>query len=288
MLKIQQKEAPCPQVWYGFMQESLLRSCGRSDALPNEKPAHPVRVDGFWIDATPVTNEQFRKFVTQTGYITTAEKALTLAELRVQVPPGTLDPAPELLVPGSLVFRKPAVKAASWHDWWQWVPGADWRHPLGPESSLKEKDQHPVVQISWQDATAYAHWAGKRLPTEAEWEYAAHGGKVDNKYVWGNEEFNEKQPQCNVWQGEFPYKSSKAGGYFGTTEVTKYPPNGFGLYDMAGNVWHWCLDYYHSDYYKQEAKKKLSLNPQGPRNSFDPEEPYAVKRVIKGGSFFMQ
>ncbi len=265
--------------------EFTMGGNGDADTLEEEKPAHRVKVTSFWMDETPVTNYQFKKFIDKTGYVTTAEKAPTLEELRKQIPPGTPDPPAELLVPGSLVFKRPGVLTSSWQDWWQWTPGANWRHPLGPGSSLKGKDHHPVVHISWDDAKAYARWAGKRLPTEAEWEYAAHGGKKKNNYVWGNEEFSEKKPQANIWQGDFPYKSTKPGGYFGTTPVKNYKPNGYGLYDMAGNVWQWCSDYYHTGYYKKEAKKKVSYNPQGPAKSWDPKEPFAQKRVIKGGSF---
>ena len=265
--------------------EFIMGSNDDPDALEDEKPAHKVKVDDFWMDVTPITNAQFKKFVAKTGYITTAEKAPTLKEIRKQVAPGTPDPPAELLVPGSLVFKAPAMPTNSWRDWWQWTPDANWRHPLGPGSSLKGKDHHPVVHISWEDAKAYAQWVGKRLPTEAEWEYAAHGGKKTNKYAWGNEEFSDKNPQANIWQGDFPYKSSKPGGSFGTTPVKNYKPNAYGLYDMAGNVWQWCSDYYHAGYYNEAAKKKLSLNPQGALKSWDPQEPHALKRVIKGGSF---
>ncbi len=254
------------------------------DAHDDEKPPHRVKVKSFWIDKTPVTNAQFKKFVDATGYKTTAEKAPSLKEIRAQLQPDSHDPPTELLVAGSLVFRKPTFPSRSWHDWWQWTPGASWRHPLGPGTNLEGKDDHPVVHISWDDAQAYACWAGKRLPTEAEWEYAAHAGK-SSKYAWGNEEFCQKAPQANIWQGAFPHKSSKPRGYFGTTPVRAYKPNGYGLYDMAGNVWQWCLDYYHKEYYKQKAKKKLTCDPQGPSKSYDPQEPFAQKRVIKGGSF---
>jgi formylglycine-generating enzyme required for sulfatase activity len=254
------------------------------DARPDEKPVHPVRVDGFWMDKTPVTNRQFKEFVDQTGYITTAEKKPTLEEIMAQVPPGTPEPAPELLIAASLVFSPPKhpVPLTNHHIWWEWRPGADWRHPEGKNSSIDDKLDHPVVQISWFDANAYAKWAGKRLPTEAEWEYAALGGRDNVKYVWGNEEFNEEKPQANIWHGLFPHKSTKP---IGTTAVKTFPANPYGLYDMSGNVWQWVSDFYHIDYYKQEKEKGLSINPQGALTSLDPREPYAKKHVHRGGSF---
>lgn len=252
----------------------------------DEKPPHKVKVDGFWMDVTPVTNRQFKAFVEATGYITTAEKAPTLKEIMAQVPPGTPPPRPDLLVPASLVFKMTSgpVSLKSNRNWWEWKPGANWSHPEGPESTIEGKEDHPVVQISWYDAVAYAEWAGKRLPTEAEWEYAAYGGHNDNIYTWGNEEFNENAPQANIWQGEFPYKSTKCKEYVGTTPVRAFKPNDYGLYDMAGNVWQWCSDLYHSGYY-QEISKEVATNPQGSIKSFDPEEPHASKHVHRGGSF---
>lgn len=258
-----------------------------SDAKNDEKPEHRVKVDGFWMDATPVTNRQFQEFVHATGYVTTAEKAPTLEEIMSQVPPGTPPPPAELLVPASLVFKAATgpVSLKSNRAWWEWKLGANWKHPLGPDSSIEGKEDHPVVQVSWFDANAYAQWAGKRLPTEAEWEFAAYGGQKDILYVWGNEEFSEEKPQINIWQGEFPYKSTKPNGYIGTTAVTTYPPNPYGLYDMAGNVWQWCADLYNVSYYNEEAKKALSINPTGPKTSLDPDEPFSKKYVHRGGSF---
>jgi len=253
----------------------------------DEKPPHRVKVDGFWLDSTLVTNKQFKEFVEATGYVTTAEKAPTLEEIMSQVPPGTPPPSPELLVAASLVFKptKGQVSLKSNRAWWEWKAGANWKHPLGKESSIEGKDDHPVVQVSWFDAVAYAEWAGKRLPTEAEWEYAAYGGQKDILYFWGNEEFSEDTPQANIWHGEFPYKSTKPDGYYGTSTVKAFKPNSYGLYDMAGNVWQWCSDYYHSQYYQDAAKNGLSINPRGASYSLDPDEPFAVKRVHRGGSF---
>ncbi|PWU16099.1 MAG: formylglycine-generating enzyme family protein [Chlamydiae bacterium] len=254
-----------------------------TDAKPDEKPQHLVQLDGFWIDETPVTNKQFKTFVDATGYITTAEKAPILEEIMKQVPPGTPLPDTNVLIPSSLIFKRtthpvPLHNAAIW---WEWKPGADWRHPLGPDSSIEDKENHPVVQVSWYDAQAYAEWIGKRLPTEAEWEYAARGGQEDFIYAWGKEEFSEEEPQANLWRGSFPYKSINECNYIGTTAVKSFPPNKYGLYDMAGNVWEWCSDLYHASYYKETPQK----NPQGAKESFDPQEPYAEKRVQRGGSF---
>lgn len=259
----------------------------QENARVDQKPAHKVKVDSFYMDITPVTNRQFQAFVEATGYITTAEKPPVLEEIMKQLPPGSQPPAKESLVAASLVF-KPTDGPVALNDsskWWEWKPGASWKHPLGPDSSIVGKEDHPVVHISWYDATAYAKWAGKRLPTEAEWEFAAYGGKNDIRYVWGNEEFNEDAPQCNIWHGQFPYKSTKSNGYFGTTPVKAYPANPYGLYDMSGNVWQWCSDLYHASYYQEKAKNAPVINPKGPATSYDPDEPSATKRVHRGGAF---
>lgn len=265
----------------------FIMGSNHADAKNDEKPPHKVKIDSFWMDATPVTNKQFKEFVEKTGYVTTAEKAPTLSEIMSQVPPGTKAPDPEMLIAASLVFKPSltSIPLNNHHAWWEWKAGADWKHPLGKDSSIAEKDDHPVVHISWYDARAYATWAGKRLPTEAEWEFAAFGGKQDIQYVWGNEEFSEEKPQANIWQGEFPYKSTKPNGYIGTSPVNLFKPNPYGLYDMSGNVWQWCSDLYHISYYADEVKKEISINPTGPVTSFDPAEPYAVKHVHRGGSF---
>lgn len=279
--------SPFPQGMVWIPGGEFTMGSNDEEAKADEKPSHPVKVDGFWMDETPVTNRQFQEFVEATGYITTAEKTPTLEEIMSQVSPGTPPPSPELLVPASLVFKssqKP-ISLANSYAWWEWKPGANWKHPSGPQSSIEGKEDHPVVQVSWDDASAYAEWAGKRLPTEAEWEFAAYGGQKGIKYIWGNEEFSEENPQINIWQGEFPYKSTKPEGYIGTTPVKTFKPNSYGLYDMAGNVWQWCSDLYHVSYFQQESKKELSINPTGPLESFDPREPFASKRVHRGGSF---
>jgi sulfatase modifying factor 1 len=277
----------CPTGMVWIPGGEFIMGSDHLESKKDEKPTHRVKVDGFWMDATPVTNRQFKEFVDATGYVTSAEKAPSLEEIMNQVPPGTAPPSAELLVPASLVFKPTTgpISLKSNRAWWEWKPGASWKHPLGPDSSTEGKEDHPVVQVSWFDAIAYAQWAGKRLPTEAEWEFAAYGGQKDITYVWGNDEFSEENPQINIWQGEFPYKSTKANGYIGTTPVKTYKPNHYGLYDMAGNVWQWCSDLYNVSFYKEEAKKEISTNPTGSTTSYDPEEPFAKKYVHRGGSF---
>ncbi|WP_255547629.1 formylglycine-generating enzyme family protein [Mucilaginibacter sp. dw_454] len=256
-------------------------------AGPDEFPKHKVTVKGFWMDATELTNGQFAKFVKATGYITTAERKPDWNELKKQVPPGTPKPDESLLVAASLVFNQPShpVNLNDYSQWWSWEKGADWKHPHGPKSNIIGKDNYPVVHISWFDAVAYCKWAGKRLPTEAEWEWAARGGLSDEIYPWGNEPVDAGEPKANTWQGEFPNKNTLRDKFFYSAPVGSFKPNGYGLYDMAGNVWEWCADYYRNDYYQTINKPQGVANPQGPADSYDPDEPYAKKRVIRGGSF---
>ncbi|WP_161888473.1 formylglycine-generating enzyme family protein [Pontibacter russatus] len=261
---------------------------GAADAegRPDESPQHQVKVSGFWIDATEVTNAQFAEFVAATGYLTTAERAPDWEELKKQLPPGTPKPHDSLLVAASLVFNPPA-QPVSLHNaaqWWSWKKGANWRHPQGPGSSIEGKENFPVVQVSWDDATAYAKWAGKRLPTEAEWEYAARGGMKAQVYPWGNEAVEQGKPKANTWQGSFPDHNTGWDKYQGLAPVMSFASNKYGLYDMAGNVWEWCSDWYAADYYQTVASGE-SVNPAGPGRSFDPQEPTVPKRVVRGGSF---
>ena len=261
--------------------EFMMGSDAKS-ARPDEQPTHRVRVDPFWMDMTEVTNAEFRRFVEATHYVTTAEKAPRLEDIMAQLPPGSPPPPAESLKPGSLVFTSPKAPGEYW---WKWVDGANWRHPQGPTSTIEGLDSHPVVQVSWDDATAYANWAGKRLPTEAEWEFAARGGINGKTYSWGNEDPYHGKPKANIYQGNFPLKNEATDGYAGTAPVKSFAANPYGLYDMTGNVWEWVQDWYRHDAYARDSKNRVSLNPQGPSDSLDPEEPYIRKRSQRGGSF---
>jgi formylglycine-generating enzyme required for sulfatase activity len=254
---------------------------------PDEFPRHPVRVSDFYMDKHEVTNAQFQAFVEQTGYITTAERKPDWEEIKKSLPPDTPKPPDSILVAASLVFNPPkhAVTLDNALVWWSWVEGASWKHPQGPDSNLQGKDHYPVVQISWEDAQAYCQWAGKRLPTEAEWEYASRGGKEYSIYPWGDEPIDQGEIKANSWQGHFPNENTKKDHSLLAARVMSYPPNGYGLYDMAGNVWEWCHDWYHADYYESCAANGMVTNPRGPDQSLDPYDPYVPKRVTRGGSF---
>jgi formylglycine-generating enzyme len=255
---------------------------GRSD----EYPQHTVTVSGFWIDATEVTNAQFRQFVNATSYITTAEKKPDWEEIKKQLPAGTAKPSEDVLVASSLVFTPPAhaVPLEDASQWWSWKKGANWQHPQGPGSNIKEKDHYPVVHISWYDATAYAKWAGKRLPTEAEWEFAARGGLQNAIYPWGTEDIETGKSKANTWQGSFPDKNTGWDKFQALAPVQSFAANPLGLYDMAGNVWEWCSDWYDANWYTAQ-KNTNATNPAGPVRSNDPMEPTVPKKVVRGGSF---
>ncbi len=252
-----------------------------------EYPAHPVHVDAFYMDSTEVSNADFMEFVKATDYKTIAEREIDWEELKEQLPPGTPKPDEEALQPGSLVFSPPApgVALESHFQWWDWKVGANWKNPLGDETPPEMDMELPVIHVAYLDAKAYCEWKGKRLPTEAEWEFAARGGLDGQRFVWGDEDPLHNDTLANIWQGEFPRENSAADGYLERAPVGSYHPNGYGLYNMAGNVWEWCSDLFHESYFKTIDGTKVCYNPIGPNTSYDPRDPYAIKRVIKGGSF---
>jgi formylglycine-generating enzyme len=248
--------------------------------MPDTKPWHRVYVDGYWMDRTEVTNEQFARFVKATGYVTVAERR-PRAEDYPTAPP-------ENLIAGSVVFTPPthAVNLNNRYQWWSYAAGANWRHPEGPPSDIQNRMSHPVVHIAYDDAVAYCKWAGKRLPTEAEFEFASRGGLDRKRYVWGDVFMPGGKHMANTFQGSFPDTNTAEDGYTGTAPVGSFPANGYGLSDMAGNVWEWTSDWYRADYYQTlTASGEIAVNPAGPADSFDPGEPGVAKRVQRGGSF---
>lgn len=265
---------------------SFLMGGDNEQAAQDEYPKHGVQLNGFWIDATEVTNVQFQKFVDATHYITVAERVPKWEDMQKLLPPNTPKPDDSVFVAGSLVFKKTknAVALNDYGQWWAFVKAANWRQPQGIGSTIQGKDNDPVVHIAWDDALAYCKWAGKLLPTEAEWEYAARGGRHGEVYPWGNENVDKGKPKTNSWQGKFPYLNLKTDGFEGLAPVKSFAPNGYGVYDMAGNVWEWCFDWYRPDYYAT-FNGAVADNPKGPLSSFDPDEPSTPKRVVRGGSF---
>jgi sulfatase modifying factor 1 len=265
----------------------FMMGTNEEEAYFPEKPAHKVRVNGFWMDVTEVTNKQFKEFIDATGYVTVAEKKPDWTELKKQLPPNTPPPDGKDLVPASLVYVQP-VKTTGTDDvgeWWKWIPGANWKHPEGPGSGIEDKMNLPVVHVAFEDALAYCKWAGKRLPTEAEWEFAAQSCQTGKRYAWGDELHPKGKFMANTWQGEFPNNNKNEDGYAGAAPVKKYAVNCYGLYDMIGNVWEWTGDWYDAKAYVKVAPDNVTDNPKGPERSNDPEDPYSIKRVVKGGSF---
>jgi formylglycine-generating enzyme required for sulfatase activity len=256
---------------------------GSEDFYPEERPVRRVAVDGFWMDERPTTAAEFRRFVRATTYVTLAERPLEAGDYP--------DADPELLVPGSLVFSKTRgpVSLDDFRNWWAYVPGASWRRPGGPGTTINGRDHHPVVHVAYEDAAAYAAWAGKELPTEAEWEHAARGGLEGAAFAWGDEQFPGGRPQANTWQGEFPWQNLKTDGYEGTSPAGSFEPNGYGLYDMTGNVWEWTDDFFTAR--PTDVDEKPCCVPRNPRvttpdASVGQGQPGELipRRVIKGGS----
>lgn len=256
------------------------------EAYESERPAHSVTINDFWIDKTEVTNAEFEEFVKATSHVTVSEKKPKWEDLKKQLPPGTPAPDASTLVPASLVFS-PVTGEADMNkmNWWKWVPGASWRAPEGPGSSIKERMNHPVVHVAFQDAAAFCKWKGGRLPTEAEWEFAARGNLENKNYAWGDEFKVSGKFMANTYQGEFPRIDFKKDGFASTAPVMQFPANGHGLFDMIGNVWEWTSDYYDESYYKSLRNQKNIVNPKGPDKPDNPHEPIGFKHVIKGGSF---
>ncbi|WP_339657210.1 formylglycine-generating enzyme family protein [uncultured Maribacter sp.] len=280
--------APKGMVWVTGATFKQGAVDGDKMAMDHEKPAIDVSVDGFFMDATEVTNKQFAEFVKATGYITIAERGIDWEELKKQVPPDTQKPHDSILQPGSLTFKKSKSPVANLYDfsqWWNWTIGANWQHPNGPKSSIKGKDNYPVVQIAYDDALAYCEWANRRLPTEAEWELASRAGSYGTIYNWGDDA-SVLSKKANTWEGDFPVNNSRADGFELRAPVKSYPANAYGLYDMAGNVWEWTSDWYNANYYKKmKGQNAVLINPTGANSPFTPNNPLAKEKVIKGGSF---
>jgi formylglycine-generating enzyme required for sulfatase activity len=294
------RNAPLGMAWVPA-GEFLMGSDSKKDQ-DNERPVHRVKLSGFWMDITHVTNNQFAQFIKETNYKTTAEQIPDWETIKVQLPSGVPQPPASVLVPGAMVFigTKNKVRLDDYSQWWAFVLGANWKNPTGPKSNIDDKGNHPVVQVSYEDVQAYAKWIGKRLPTEAEWEFAARGGLNQATYVLGDQfEQNGKLP-ANIWDVKkraFPVVNvqlveNTGIAEAGTTEVRTYPQNGYGLFDMAGNAWQWVADWYRADYFAiqvNEYGNRVIINPLGPSNSYDPTDAdtpvNAPKRVIRGGSF---
>lgn len=278
-------EKPAGMVWIPGGQFSM--GAAEQGNTNDAQPFHRVEVKGFWMDETEVTNAQFAAFVKATSYVTLAERPVDWQEMKKQVPPGTPKPPAEMLQPGSIVFTPPdhTVLLNDYAQWWTWTTGADWKHPSGRGSNIEGMDRHPVVQIAYEDAEAYAKWAGKRLPTEAEFEFAARGGKEQKQYAWGDDLTPQGKFMANYFQGAFPNQNTSEDGFANTAPVKSFPPGGYGLYDMVGNVWEICSDFYAVDDFGSKKYPMLLKNPAGPTSTFDPNDPLAIKHVSKGGSF---
>ena len=284
---INKVKTPDGMVWVAG--KTFLQGAKTTDsyAMPREKPAHRVTVDGFFIDISEVTNKQFKTFVDATNYVTIAEREIDWEELKKQLPEGTLKPHDSILQPGSLIFNKnvnAVVNMNNYGQWWAWKIGANWKHPEGPDSTINGKDNFPVVHIALEDAVAYCKWAHRRLPTEAEWEAAAQGTNSDAIFTWGNNPAI-LDSNANTWQGVFPTRNESKDGFEFISPVKSYPANSIGLYDMAGNVWEITSDLFNVDYYNELDISKPILNPKGASKSYSKSNPYQTEHVMKGGSF---
>jgi formylglycine-generating enzyme required for sulfatase activity len=287
--RVGKKDSLAPEGMVWVAKKTFLMGAKENDkfAMMREKPAHKVTVDGFYIDANEVTNKQFQKFVEATNYITVAERPIDWEEMKKGLPENTPKPADSILQPGSLIFNKAAqniVSMENYIQWWTWKIGANWKHPEGPESSIDGKEDFPVVHITLQDALAYCKWAGRRLPTEAEWEAAAQGKFENNIYTWGNK-YEDLKENANTWQGQFPTQNLPEDGFEYISPVKSYPANNIGIYDMAGNVWEITTDLFNVNYYQSLDLNTVYENPTGATKSYSPSNPYQSEITIKGGSF---
>lgn len=263
-----------------FIEGGDFMMGSRLEMMEEARPIHPVRVDGFWMSTGPVTNDEFKQFTDETAYVTVAERHLDPKDW-----PGVPE---DKLLPGSMVFTKPnhAVPLSDHYQWWRFVPYANWYQPEGKGSTIQRRMDHPVVHVAYEDALAYAKWVNARLPTEAEWEYAARGGLDQKEFVWGESDMPEGKHMANTHQGDFPHENTGEDGFIATSPVGSFPANSFGLYDMSGNVWEWTSDWYHAEYYTYLfSSGVITVNPKGPDSSYDPAEPRVPKKVQKGGSF---
>ena len=282
-----QHKVPNGMIWVSG--KTFLQGAKDTDkyAMPREKPAHTVTVDGFYIDITEVTNKQYKKFVAATKYSTVAERDIDWEEMKKQVPANTPKPHDSILQPGSLIFNKKVnavVNMNNYQQWWAWKIGANWKHPEGPDSTIEGKDNFPVVHIALEDAVAYCKWANRRLPTESEWEAAAQGTNDNAIFTWGNDT-TILDANANTWQGVFPTKNESKDGFEFIAPVKSYSANSIGLFDMAGNVWEITADLFNVNYYRELDDSKLLLNPKGAKKSYSPSNPYQTEYVMKGGSF---
>ena len=284
-----QSDVAVPKEMVWIDSKTFYQGAKKNDkfAMHREMPAHKVKVDGFFIDQTEVTNAEFRAFVDATNYITVAERSINWDEMKKELPPNTPKPHDSILQPGSLIFNKIVNAVANMQNygqWWTWKIGANWKHPEGPNSNIKGKDNYPVVHIALEDALAYCKWANRRLPTEAEWEAAAQGENKNTIYTWGNNN-DLLNSNGNTWQGTFPTENKSKDGFEFIAPVKSYPPNSVGLYDMIGNVWELTSDLFNMNYYKTIDTSKVLINPKGAKKAFNSYNPYQKENVMKGGSF---